>query len=786
MRLSRSHEKRNRQGLIEALITLSHEGVPLYEDYICLSKEHQKVNYLNTITGKFPSINFKDADAQLRGLLNDIYEEEDTQGFIGEKPTSDGDGSGGEGKLTAADKLLKLVLSQNWEFFHTPMQVAYARIKKGDYYQLHKCRSQSMKHMAGYLYYQEIGRVPNSDAINSVINAMEGLAFFEGPCHELHNRVAWHDKAIFYDLTDYGYRSVRIDKYGWELQELSPILFYRYAHQSPQVEPKPGGDIRDTLKYVNLMPDSPDEELLLLVYLVACFIPDIAHPIIHLYGGQGSAKSTLFRLLVSLIDPSDEDLLIPPTSDTELAQKLNQHWMCAFDNLGTVAPWLSDMFSRAVTGTGFSKRELYTDDGAVIYKIKRVIGLNGINIVANKPDLLDRCLLFELCRIQPSQRREEAVVMAEFNKDKPALLGAIFDVLSTAQRIMPEVQLKELPRLADFGRWGEAIARALGYQPYEFVAAYNRNIECQTEEVITSNPIAICLMEYLDSPSFLNQPVDMLGGRLIAPSELLSELIIIADRLNIQHKKIKSWPKTPSLLTRRLNELKVSFRSSGVLIETGMKVGRGDKRERKIRFCEIPLEQKSQDTKNGVPADPAVPTTPDGANSVAENYSLLPDGTGDGTMSFGDGYDDGHCEIGSGDGNGDGGVGTENNADPTLHDQPHTQRGRGDGGDAIFLKEREMEKRKNGESPISQRFACPTCGLDDCRDGEREGSVICNICWPAAPKKSQDPKTMHAEKIIGGDNCVNCGEDNWWFRADGGKVCAKCHPKPLNMSNNYS
>jgi hypothetical protein len=46
----------------------------------------------------------------------------------------------------------------------------------------------------------------------------------------------------------------------------------------------------------------------------------------------------------------------------------------------------------------------------------------------------------------------------------------MLDAVSKAMKLLPEVraELKRLPRIADFCVWGEAIARALGYQPLEF------------------------------------------------------------------------------------------------------------------------------------------------------------------------------------------------------------------------------------------------------------------------------------------------------------------------------
>jgi hypothetical protein len=72
-----------------------------------------------------------------------------------------------------------------------------------------------------------------------------------------------------------------------------------------------------------------------------------------------------------------------------------------------------------VTGSRFSKRQLYTDDDDIIYSFKRCIGFNGINLVATKADLLDICLIIQLERIPKENRRKIEEIWKEFEKIKP-------------------------------------------------------------------------------------------------------------------------------------------------------------------------------------------------------------------------------------------------------------------------------------------------------------------------------------------------------------------------------
>jgi hypothetical protein len=116
-------------------------------------------------------------------------------------------------------------------------------------------------------------------------------------------------------------------------------------------------------------------------------------------------------LLRKLVDPSSLDVLSLPREERELVQQLNHHWVSFYDNVGALPRWISDALCRATTGAGFSKRELYSDDDDVIYNIRRCVGLNGINISATRPDLLDRALLIGFDTIPNSKRKTEKEIL---------------------------------------------------------------------------------------------------------------------------------------------------------------------------------------------------------------------------------------------------------------------------------------------------------------------------------------------------------------------------------------
>lgn len=482
-------------------------------------------------------------------------------------------------KKGQVEQLVKL--AEGMTLFHDEFREAYSVIKVNGHNEVLRCRSKNFHRYLAYLFYNQQRKPPSNEALNSALGIIEAKAFYDGEQHALHNRVAWHDSAIWYDLSDGEWRAVKITGQGWEIVDNPPILFRRYSHQAPQVEPLQGGSLDLLDRYVNLSGASVELwKFVLCVYLV----PDIPHPILHSHGEHGAGKSCLNRVARALVEPSLTPLLSFPRNMAELAQQLSHHYFVPYDNVGTIQPWISDALCRAVTGEGFTKRELYSDDEDVIYRFRRCIGLNGINITATATDLMDRLILFDMNRIEQQNCREEIELLKGFEADQPKILGAMLDALVTAMQIKPNLILENLPRMADFAVWGEAVSQATGKEPNEFLNLYMGNIHGKNEEVVFGHPVASAVMG-------LMQDRDHWDGTATA---LLADLGEVAEQLKLDTKD-NDWPKAPNSLTRRLKEVVSSLRDVGVNV--GL-----DKPERKQisidKVCKISSESSEPSNSN--------------------------------------------------------------------------------------------------------------------------------------------------------------------------------------------
>lgn len=523
-----------------------------------------------------------------------------TNNYMAEKRQKNQAASEHERK-SQADKLVALCLLQDPTLFIDQTGMPFAWINQKGANVTLPLRSRLFKSWLSSLLWEAEQKAPGNEAISSASNILVSKATFEGPRITLYNRVAPGENCFWLDMTDDKHRAIKVTAQGWTIVDDPPILFKRYSHQLPLAIPVRGCDLWRLLDFFNIATveeekkklDSedalPNTRLVMLCDCVSFLIPTIPHPLLLLYGIQGSGKSLIFKLIKRLLDPSSIEVLTLPKNENERIQQLEHHWLAFYDNITHLPSWMSDTLCRAVTGSGFSKRELYSDDDDVIYAFKRCVGLNGINIAAQTGDLLDRAVLVGMVNIEKEKRRTEEELCSEFEKCKPEILGAFLDVLVKAMQLYPQLNPTKLFRMADFTKWGCAISQALGKTAKEFLDAYELKVKAQIEEAAHASPVATVL---LDSFSIAKEPWEG------TPTQLYIRLNEHAKMLGISTRQ-KAWPKAPNVLVRQLNELAPSLKSLGLDIETGIREGHDA--TRRIRVSTVSTVRTHE--KNGKTAD---------------------------------------------------------------------------------------------------------------------------------------------------------------------------------------
>lgn len=466
-------------------------------------------------------------------------------------------------QATKAEAALELVKANCRELFLDQHATAYLEIiARNDRMEALPVRSGLFKNWLCLQFYKEgLGTIGGED-VNNVCNVLEAEATYSGNQRTLHLRVGSDmNEVVYYDLTNSECEAIKVTANGWS-QQPAPLIFAHYSNQLPQVNPSRRYDADIFERFLSLTNlKSDDDKLLLKCYITSLFIPGFPKPVLMMYGQQGSSKSTLQELIKMLADPSSVRLLSFPRDVNELIQQLAHRYLAYYDNLTFIKSWISNELCKAVTGAGFSKRKLYSDDSDVVYSFMRCIGFNGINLAATKPDLLERGLIIQLERIPKERRRKIKDIWHEFESIRAPLLGYIFDIVARTMHSVQEggIQLKEHPRMADWAEISEIISRCMGNPDDAFLQAYYRNIGLQTAEAIEANPIAQCIGKLMET-----RTVAWIGSVTM----LLQELETIASndfKINIQ--RLAGWPKAPNALSRRLNEVATNLREIGIIID---------------------------------------------------------------------------------------------------------------------------------------------------------------------------------------------------------------------------
>lgn len=385
-------------------------------------------------------------------------------------------------------------------------------------------------------YYRLHKRAAPQQALADALLVLDGDAQQTAPVN-LHLRVAQHDGAVWLDLGCSEGKAVRIDGHGWQVVERAPVLFRRTALTGVLPVPERGGSIDDLWPMVNI---SASDRPLLLAWIVACFWPEIAHPVLAFIAEQGCAKSSTERAVVSLVDASPVPLRKPPRDADTWVTAAAGSWLVGLDNLSEIPHWLSDSICRAVTGDGDVRRRLYTDGDCHVFAFRRCVLLNGIDVGVIRGDLAERMLPITVERIPDDRRKLDSEIWPAFDAVHPRLLGAVLDLVAGVAGVISGLRLDCKPRMADFARIVAGVDTILGT---DGLAAYLGKQGELAADALSGDKFAQAIIEQMPH-GFTGTSAEMLA-RLHAPANA------------------RGWPETARAITSRLRRLAPVLRKAG-------------------------------------------------------------------------------------------------------------------------------------------------------------------------------------------------------------------------------
>jgi hypothetical protein len=358
------------------------------------------------------------------------------------------------------------------------------------------------------------------------------------------------EQVLHLDLCDNNGRAVEIRPGSWSVVERPRTNFRRATGMIALPIPESGGTINLLRPYVNL---GELDFRLFVAWLTAALRPVGPYPPLVICGEQGSAKTTLAKVARMLIDPHSTPLLSEPTGTRDLMITALNSWILSFDNLSELPGWLSDCFCRLAVGGGFASRTPYTEDEITFIHAQRPLILNGIGQFVSRGDLIDRSVFMNLTPVHPADRRTENELWSSFQSDYPRILGSVLDIIAGAMRVLPSLELDEVPRMADFAFWGEAVGQSLGWPEQSFKSAYARSRRTATDSSIDDSAVVDVLFEsvppslkWSGSLAELHQQLTELAGKQVAGS--------------------RRWPKNVAALASELRRLSPHLRERGLSV----------------------------------------------------------------------------------------------------------------------------------------------------------------------------------------------------------------------------
>lgn len=449
----------------------------------------------------------------------------------------------------AKENISKLVVSA------TDSSIVFGVIKVNDHIETRDILGYKTLMWIKDAYDLENNEIHGDESYKSALSRLAARAMHDNSEHELiYNRIAMIGDSIYYDLTTSDWKIVKIKDGKWEIIPYDPTLpiFERYQHQQPQIMPTKG-NLEVLNQLCNWLRIQPKDRFMFKIHLISLFLEKYPMPIMVFTGEQGSIKTTITKTVKRIIDPSSMLSSAIPKSNDDLTIHLNNRYVVAFDNVSGFNHEVSDVFCRAITGEGVSKRALYTNTEETILSYIRKIILNGISPSLEFPDFRERAIFYETTAIEEKDRLTLKEFDNAINEILPEVLGCIFTVLAKAISLysIVEKQTTFKPRMSDFAVWGEAISQAMNNEPQMFIDYYRERLKIDALEAVNNFPIFGLTQKIMQNKTEYEDNVSKFYQLLCTFAE--------DEGINTKSKYVK-FPQAPNKIKWQIDTLRSNFR----------------------------------------------------------------------------------------------------------------------------------------------------------------------------------------------------------------------------------
>jgi len=358
----------------------------------------------------------------------------------------------------------------------------YVRVDSDDHVEFFDLSGRRFLYWIKEQTYKMLKKVFSEDAYSAATALTYALSMRAPNIPHIHTylRVAQTPEGIFYDLCNNKHEIVKITPGHVEILPMSKDfpVFTHSSRLAPQVTPDLKNHDGAIDIFVNMVSIIKKEKFLFKIHLISLFCEALPIPIIDLFSEQGKGKSQITASIKMIVDPQSEKLIENinkmPVKEENFHLECNAKYLLGWDNVSHISAAQSDDICRMITGGATEKRMLYSNDDLIVQYFRKKFTLNGIGVNITRGDYLDRSINYSLGHVSKNDRWTDDEYEEKLKKILPGILADIFVTISKAMKIYPTIKdsFPELPRMAGFAIWGEAISQSLGKEPGFFLEEF--------------------------------------------------------------------------------------------------------------------------------------------------------------------------------------------------------------------------------------------------------------------------------------------------------------------------
>ncbi len=295
------------------------------------------------------------------------------------------------------------------------------------------------------------------------------------------------------------------------------FFFHRDNKMKSLPIPELGGDFSLFQKCLRIK--NEEEAFLTLAFLINSMDPSVPKSGLIFTGGPGSGKSTLQANIRNILDPTSTPLNFIHKKTIDAILDGNNNYMFSYDNVTDIPNDILDLLAAIITGVGYNARKLFTDGDEYSVVLLNSVMLNSIHNPISREDLLDRCVLIELDKVDSYITRKKIENLLKENIRKN--FGYI---LYLRLKAYEELSINEKKytidkyRMIDYVQIGEVITQLNGKSPGYFAEIYEENVISKGSTTIQEYPT---LRKLIKNSEKFKDGEEIFNGLI---SDLLEEL----------------------------------------------------------------------------------------------------------------------------------------------------------------------------------------------------------------------------------------------------------------------